>query len=418
MIIGSGYAAVESIAAMRDSGFDGVIHMFSDSVWPVYNPMLTSYYSAGKISFDNLFPYGRGEEFAKKYDVIMHLGSPVIRLDTKTKSVSNENGEVVIFDNCLICSGAKPFVPYIDTEIKDVIYTMRSVEDALALEKIMEKLKKVLVVGASMVGVKIVELLTDAGCEVYFADLAPNIFPLAAHKNCSLEIEKRLNKKNIKLIFDNSIEKVRKGRNGVLVQMKNKDLVIEVDIIVMCIGVRPILSFVNKEQIVVDQGIVVDEHMRTSSDCVYAAGDVSQGKNLLTGQNQIIGLLANAKYQGRTAGRNMSGINDSFHGNVPHNITHFFDIDFVSIGEINSGDEVIEGKSGDKYAAFSLKEGRICGVNLLNLADVSGILKNYFIKRIEANLDVIPEHILTNSLVMNKVFTEYPWIKKMILEGK
>ncbi|NLM05600.1 MAG: FAD-dependent oxidoreductase [Tissierellia bacterium] len=76
---------------------------------------------------------------------------------------------------------------------------------------------------------------------------------------------------------------------------------LDADLIVVCIGVRPNLNFVNRDQIEIDRGILIDDHMRTSNPDVYAAGDVSQGMNLLTGKREIIGLLANARYQVRTA---------------------------------------------------------------------------------------------------------------------
>ena len=103
----------------------------------------------------------------------------------------------------------------------------------------------------------------------------------------------------------------------------------EADLLIMCIGVRANTSFVDRKHVESRQGILVDEHMQTSASGVYAAGDVAQGRNLLSGEQQIIGLWANARYQGRTAGRNMAGVAEEFAGNIPHCISHFMNMDFV-----------------------------------------------------------------------------------------
>ena len=108
----------------------------------------------------------------------------------------------------------------------------------------------------------------------------------------------------------------------------------EADLLVMCIGVKANTGFIDRKQVAVDRGILVDGYMRTSMPGLYAAGDVAQGKNLLSGESEMIGLWNNARYQGRTAGRNMAGRNEFFPGNIPHNITHFMGMDFVGIGNV------------------------------------------------------------------------------------
>ena len=79
-------------------------------------------------------------------------------------------------------------------------------------------------------------------------------------------------------------------------------------------------------------GILVDEQMRSSIPTLYAAGDVAQGKNLLSGRHEIIGLWSSARYQGRAAGRSMAGVGPGYRGSVPHNITHVGRMLFASVG--------------------------------------------------------------------------------------
>jgi hypothetical protein len=85
-IIGSGCSAAEGIKALRESGYRGEIHMLTDSRWPIYNPMLTTYFVADKIGFEQLFPYGQGEEFYRQHQLL--LLNWQLKESTRRKSIS------------------------------------------------------------------------------------------------------------------------------------------------------------------------------------------------------------------------------------------------------------------------------------------------------------------------------------------
>ena len=94
--------------------------------------------------------------------------------------------------------------------------------------------------------------------------------------------------------------------------------------------------------------------METSVKGIYAAGDCAEGKNLQTGQPQLIGLWANAACQGRCAGSNMAGMQAEYEGNIIHNITHFMDMDFVSLGDRGTAGEQVVFKNPNKDLMLSL----------------------------------------------------------------
>jgi len=115
---------------------------------------------------------------------------------------------------------------------------------------------------------------------------------------------------------------------------------------------------------------------------VYAAGDVAQGRNLLSGEQQIIGLWANARYQGRTAGRNMAGLAEEFAGNIPHCISHFMNMDFVSIGSVENYDRTDTWSDGRKFVQVFWKDGLIAGANFLDALTETGVIKNVLTTRL------------------------------------
>ena len=404
VIVGNGCAGAECIKALRQSGYRGEIHLLTDSRWPISNPMLTTYYVAGKIGFEGLFPYGAGQEFYLKHGVDVYPESVVVALDAKQKVAHAKSGLEIRYDQCLVATGATPVLPLIEGIGSDRVYTLRTVEDAIRLKEAMTQApKKVLVIGASMVGIKVMELFYKAGVEVCLADLAEHIFPLSAHPECARIVEERLEQRGIHLRFGAGIEKVEETSRGVRAYFKGGTESEEADLLVMCIGVKANTGFIDRKQVAIDRGILVDEHMRTSIPGLYAAGDVAQGKNLLSGESEMIGLWSNARSQGRTAGRNMAGENESFRGNIPHNITHFMGMDFVGIGTVNDHDRMEKKYDGKTYLLLFWKDGLLAGANFLDNYTGSGVVKNALMKGLRhdgASLsDSVP--VIQNQLIKN-----------------
>ena len=404
VIVGNGCAGAECIKALRQSGYRGEIHLLTDSRWPISNPMLTTYYVAGKIGFEGLFPYGAGQEFYLKHGVDLYPESVVVALDAKQKVAHAKSGLEIRYDQCLVATGATPVLPLIEGIGSDRVYTLRTVEDAIRLKEAMTQApKKVLLIGASMVGIKVMELFYKAGVEVCLADLAEHIFPLSAHPECARIVEERLEQRGIHLRFGAGIEKVEETSRGVRAYFKGGTESEEADLLVMCIGVKANTGFIDRKQVAIDRGILVDEHMRTSIPGLYAAGDVAQGKNLLSGESEMIGLWSNARSQGRTAGRNMAGENESFRGNIPHNITHFMGMDFVGIGTVNDHDRMEKKYDGKTYLLLFWKDGLLAGANFLDNYTGSGVVKNALMKGLRHDgsslSDSVP--VIQNQLIKN-----------------
>lgn len=409
VVIGNGCAGVECIKALRESGYKGKIHLMSDSKRSVYNPMLTTYYVIGKIGFEGLFPFGSNEAVCAKYDVDLHAESPTVFLDAEQRIVANKAGLELKYDNCLVATGATPVLPPIHGINSEKVFTMRTVEDAVRLKKAMEKKpRRALVVGASMVGVKLVELFHKAGVEVCLADLANHLFPLAANAECASVLEERLRQPGIRLRFGSSIEKLEEvSGGGIRAHFKDSTEHEDADLIIMCIGVRANTGFIDRKQVSLDRGVLVNEQMQTNVLGLYAAGDVAQGRNLLSGGQQIIGLWANARYQGRTAGRNMAGRKDHFPGNILHNITHFMGMDFVGIGDVLNYDHMEKQDNGKTFMQLFWKNGLLAGANFIDRYTEAGVIKNALIKGLQQKATFSPENSsLVHQLLISKMIGE------------
>ena len=373
VIVGNGAAAVHACRALRERGYAGAIHLFSDHPEPPYNPMLTPYYLAGSVDRTACFPFG-GREFYAALKVEAHLGAAVVALDARARTVETADGRRMTYDRCLVATGASPVLLPIPGLEGPGVFTLRTMEDADRLRRALRTgARRGLVVGSSLVGLKVAEALRTRGLEVVLLDTAPHVLPLAAGESCARRIETFLTEKGVDMRLGCAMVSISRGciagtrgigrttDGGLRVELSEGPPV-HADLVVVATGVRPNLDFFEPGQVMCDAGLIVDDYLRTSAPDLFAAGDVAQTPNLLTGRPEIVGLWANACLQGRTAGRNMAaaatqsardaplsvpeGIAadgrapawasaaaaEAYPGSVPGNVIHFFGMTFAGVG--------------------------------------------------------------------------------------
>ena len=345
-VIGNGCAGLACIRALRACGDKRPILVLSDTRWPAYNPMLTTYFAGGKISREQMFLFGRNEDLRTKLDAEIWEGFRAADLDAEGRVIRDQTGRTVSYGQCLVATGASPILPRTPGMTRQTVFFMRTMDDALRLRRRLE----------------------EQPPRVTLADLAPHILPGAASPECAREMERRLESRSVRLCLGVTADRLEP--DGTLVLSSGERL--ESDLTVVCIGVRSNLDFLRPGQVETDRGLLVDEYMRTSAPGLYAAGDAAQGRELLSGESMVIGLLANARRQGRTAGRNLAGVKTPYPGNVLHNITHFMDMEFLGAGSVRSYDQVRCMSRGDSFAQLFWTKGRLTGVNLLNGGAVAG----------------------------------------------
>lgn len=381
-IVGFGCGGYQAAKEIRCLDPDGEICVFNEHSEAPYNPMLTTYYVSGKLKREGAFPFGDLDRIQRELKLKIESETCVKHINGKKRSIILEDGREEIFDRILIATGARAWAPHIEGLDPEKAFFMRTMEDADQLKKRIEVSapKKAIVVGASMVGIKVVELLRARGAKVLLADLAPRIFPLAAYEQVSHEIEKRVKDQGVSLAFGCSIASVEE-RGTIFGCTLTDGQHYDADLIVLCIGTRANTGVVDPKEIQVDRGILVNEQMETSCAGIYAAGDCCQGREMQTGKQQIIGLWANAGHQGGTAGHNMAKGTGNYDGNILHNITHFMGMDFIGLGDCRREGKVLTFgnlDSGELYIQAVIDQGNLAGVNILDNYRISGLVKNYF----------------------------------------
>jgi len=410
-IVGNGGAAAEAVLALRAHGYTGRIHLFADNEHAPYNPMLGTYLVSGRIPAGRVFPFG-DRTFYEANRVTAHLGKAVTALDATRQVLATADGASYQYERCLVASGSRPSVPSVPglrealapgrprfgdglqgpkTHARRRVFTLRSLDDALSLKEAVDELRsrpgspaRAAVLGASFAGVKVATVLHDLGMRVSLIESESHILPTCAHVDCARLMEAHLLADGYELRLGAVLAAVeiagaaatgRNARSG-MVRLHFGALPSEdIDLMVVCTGTRPALEFLLPGQVDVDEGILVDEQMRSNIPTLYAAGDAAQGKNLVSGRREIIGLWSSARYQGRTAGRCLAGMASGHPGAVPHNITHVGRMLFATVGRMDKYDRLTVRRERDSLQVRAWRDERLVGVNLLNCCRSAGVIK-------------------------------------------
>jgi NAD(P)H-nitrite reductase large subunit len=280
------------------------------------------------------------------------------------------------FDKLLAATGSSPFVPPfagLDT-VKDK-FTFMSLDDAKKLDASLEQSKRVLIVGAGLIGLKCAEGIHQRVTHITVLDLAPRILSSILDEDGARLVQNHLESKGVEFRLSASVKSFE--HNTAVLEGGET---IDFDILVLAVGVRPntaLLSGAAK----IDRGVVVNEKSETTARDIYAAGDCTQTLDVSSGQGKIMALLPNAYMQGECAGINMAGGDICFSKAIPMNAIGFFGLHIITAGNY-TGDIYTEGvntkstgaKAGNiNYKRLFYSDNKLNGYILIGNVEKAGI---------------------------------------------
>jgi len=354
VIIGNGIASIGAIEGIRKVDTENEILVIGSEDSPAYGRPLISYLLAGKIGPDRLAL--RPQEFYEKSIVSLKLGTTVAAIDTKSRTVSTDKGETIEYENLLIATGGIPFTPPIPGSDGSDVYNFTNLKHAQVLISKAKTIKRAIVIGGGLIGLKAGESLFDRGVDVTILELSPRILSLAFDENAAALAGRRLAEVGLNVRCGVSAKEIQRDEEGNLKGVHLTDgNFLQTDVVVIAIGVVPNYNLAKDAGIAVDRGINVNDHMATSADCVYAAGDVAQAKDLLFEDNRVIPIWTNAYNQGFCAGKNMAGAEIEFSGSLAMNSISFYGLPTISVGTVNPPEN-----DGSYEIAITLDEKKKC----------------------------------------------------------
>ncbi len=364
VIIGNSIASIGVIEGIRKTDKDTPITIVSKELHPAYCRPLISYYLEGKAKLDNI-GY-RDSQFYQRNNVHV-IYATATSIDPSTKIISLSDGNTIPYDKACICTGSSPFIPpFAGLENVKEKYSFMTLDDALALEQALSPSSRVLIVGAGLIGLKCAEGIVERVSSITVTDLADRVLSSILDHQCASMMQKTMEDHGIHFLLNNSVVSFEEN----LAHMKNGET-ISFDVLVLAVGVRANTSLIKDIGGSINRGIIIDDHMCTSIEDIYAAGDCSEGYDITFNNHRVLAIMPNAYLQGETAGMNMANNDKAFTNAIPMNAIGFWGTHALSAGTYVG--DMIEQKEENALKRFYIKDGYLNGFILINNTERAGI---------------------------------------------
>ena len=373
IIVGGGLAGALAAETLREEGFDGRITLFGEEPHrPYERPPLSKDYLQGKADHDSIFAHP--EPWYADHAVELRLGTTVASLDPASRSVTTATGVQLGYDKLLLTTGSTPRRLSVPGADLDGVRYLRTVDDSERIKAGFAQAQRVAIIGAGWIGLETAAAARNAGVEVTLLErselpllhvLGPETAPIFAdlHRDHGVDLRSQV-----------AVAELT-GRNGAVTAVILSDgSRIDADMVLVGVGITPNTQLAAAVGLDVDNGILVDEHLRSSDPNIFAAGDVANAYNPRLGRHIRVEHWANARRQGATAGKAMLG-QDAVDARPSYFFTDQYDLSMEYTGDIGpSGyDQVIFRRHADprQLIVFWLQKQRVqAGMNI-NIWDVA-----------------------------------------------
>jgi 3-phenylpropionate/trans-cinnamate dioxygenase ferredoxin reductase component len=358
LIVGGGMTADAAVQGIRQIDTDGPIGIISNESYIPYNrPPL----SKGLWKGDPLEKVFR--TFSRD-NATLHLETTAKSIDALGKRVIDSNGTAYSFEKLLLATGGSArHLPY---NVPGLIY-FRTLEDYYELRKLTDRAARIVVVGGGFIGSEIAAALAMSGRAVtmIFPDgsIGARIFspPLSRFLNDFFI------SKGVQVLFGDSVTGIVREGDTYTVTTRNGKR-IQAEGVVAGIGIGPNVELALATGLAVENGILVDEMMRTRHVDIFAAGDVANFHSPALGRRIRVEHEDNANVSGRTAGANMAGAKESY-THLPFFYSDLFELGYEAVGDLDSRLEIVEDwqEGFQKGVLYYLGNGLVKGVLLWNV---------------------------------------------------
>jgi 3-phenylpropionate/trans-cinnamate dioxygenase ferredoxin reductase subunit len=377
-IIGASLAGATAATTLREAGYDGTIRLFgAESHLPYIRPPLSKGYLAGTEERASLDVHD--EAWYRDYDIDVHLGTRIARLDPTAGTVTDSHGSAYRFDRALLATGSTPRrLPIRGADFEGVL-SLRTLDDSDRLREIIAGGgREVVLIGSGWIGMEVAASARALGNAVTILERDP--VPLAAalgdelggyfadvHAAHGVQIRTRIEVDSI----------AGEGGHATGVRLAD-DGVVPADVVIVGVGAVPVIDLAEHAGLAVGNGVLTDSSLRTSAPNVWAAGDIAFAVHPLIGARLRSEHWANAIDGGTTAARALLGERIE-HEAVPYFFTDQFDIgmEYAGFSPLTSGAEVVYrgDPSSGSFVAFWLRDDRVVAGMNVNVWDVNDEIK-------------------------------------------
>ena len=364
VIIGASLAGATAAATLRDGGFEGDITLIgAESRLPYNRPPLSKGYLRGQDRFDDQLV--KPADYYAGARIELRLGVAVTSIDPARKAVALADGERLGYDKLLVTTGSRNRTLEAPGADLPGLYQLRTVEESDRIRDAAKRARRAVLVGMGFIGCEVAASLRQLGLEVAAIDGNPVPLARALGPEVGAVLRDIHRDRGVELVLEDAVAAIEGQGRVERVRTKN-GRVLECDFVVAGIGIVPNGELLAAAGAGVDNGVLVDEHCRTSLPDVYAAGDVANHMHPLFGRLRVEHWNHGDRH-GRAAGRALLG------DDAPYDYVHSFWSDQYEhvveyVGHARSWDRLVFRGSPEsrKFLAFYVKGGVVAAVSSID----------------------------------------------------
>jgi NADPH-dependent 2,4-dienoyl-CoA reductase/sulfur reductase-like enzyme len=340
----------------RENYQDSIVMLSSDAALPYDRPNLSKDYLAGSAPFDYV-PL-RQQDFYRDNNIETRLGQTASDIDIRNHEVALATGDKVSYDRLLLATGAEPVRLSIPGADQPHVRTLRSLADCEAIIEYAKSARRVVVIGASFIGLEVAAALRARALEVRV--VAPEKRPMERILGPQMGDFIRALHEEHGVVFH--LNETAVAVDGKRVKLNGGDT-LEADLVVVGIGVRPRFELIEKAGLKSDRGVIVNQYLETSASGIYAAGDIARWPDPHCGENIRVEHWVVAERHGQVAALNMLGHGTPFTA-VPFFWSQHYDVPINYVGHAEKWNEIaIDGDIPGKDCLLRFeRNGRVLAV--------------------------------------------------------
>ena len=365
LIIGNGVAGNAAAENIRKYDPEGKIVILSQESRPFYYVPALPEYLAGEKAADQITLHPQSWYDQRRID--LHLDTRVTQIHAAQKFVETDQGKRFPFDQLLLATGGKAFIPPMQGADSPGVFTLKTLADADRIKRAAAGAKTVVLIGGGLLGLEAGNGLRKLGLKVIVVEFFPRLLPRQMDAAGAAILARQLEDMGFTFYLGAKTQEIAPGPDGLTVNLESGEK-LKGELVLISAGVRPDLSLAQALGLEIDKAVKVDDSMKTSRDGIYAAGD------LIEHRGRFYGIWPAAMEQGAVAGAAMAGQTAQYDGTLPSNVLKVAGIDLMAAGDIDADGKleaiVHQNEAQKTYRKLVIQDNLLVGAILLG--DIRG----------------------------------------------
>ena len=376
VIVGDGIAGSSAAETIREEDPDADVTVLTDEGEALYNRILIKEFAKGKLPEAPISIHE--PEWYDERDIDLELNTHVTRVDPDEQVVHTHEGDEYGYDKLLVATGGTPTQLPVENSDADGIDHFWTFQDARDIKRHAEESEKGVVVGAGLLGIDLAAICAAQGLDAHYLMRGNRWWRYALSLEGAEIIHDALEEKGVTPVFESGVDRFEVDDDGhVTAAVDPNGERYDADWAGVAIGLDFNVEWLHGSGVEIDDGVVVDEHMQTGVENIYAAGDITRFHSTILDERAQNGAWGSAKEQGAVAAQNMVADEpvEEFRWVSSYSITHF-EFPFLSFGHPTIGDETAERKYSDnEWRRLAFKNGQLVGGVLIGDLSQQSALK-------------------------------------------